>query len=114
MHCFCENKETFDLKVEGDVSADPIWCNQCGCNFDIEEVPLSEDLKDDLMRWAMMYGRWIDWSKDTLLPNGIELENEHNKQGQQLTEKVKKELGTKYRVKFSPSTSARMYSDLDL
>jgi transcription elongation factor Elf1 len=114
MRCFCENKQTFNLKVEGDVDTDPIWCNQCGCNFDIEEVPLSEDLKDDLMRWAMMYGRWIDWSKDTLLPNGIELENEHNKQGQQLTEKVKKELGTKYRVRFSPSTSARLYSGLDL
>ncbi len=34
MHCFCEQKETYELKVEGDVGADPIWCNQCGCNFD--------------------------------------------------------------------------------
>jgi hypothetical protein len=27
MHCFCEQKETYELKVEGDVGADPVWCN---------------------------------------------------------------------------------------
>ncbi|KYD02685.1 MULTISPECIES: hypothetical protein [Heyndrickxia] len=113
MRCFCENKETFDLKVEGDVDTDPIWCNQCGCNFDIEEVPISEDLKDELMKWAMQYGKWIDWSKDTLRSNGIELENEHNKLGHLLTDQVKKELGAKYKVSFSPSSSARMYAGLD-
>jgi hypothetical protein len=43
MRCFCEQKETYDLKVEGDVDTDSIWCYQCGCNFDIEEVPLSEE-----------------------------------------------------------------------
>jgi len=38
--CYSENKETFDLKIEGDVDTDPIWCNHCGCNFDIEEVSI--------------------------------------------------------------------------
>lgn len=38
MRCYCENKETLDLKVEADVDTDPIWFNQCGCKFDIEEV----------------------------------------------------------------------------
>lgn len=113
MRCFCEQKETFDLKVEGDVDTDPIWCNKCGCNFDIEEVPLSEELKEELMKWAMMYGEWIDWSKDTLRQDGIELEDKHNKRGQQLTEKVKKELGVTYKVRFSPSSSARMYAGLE-
>jgi hypothetical protein len=113
MQCFCKHKETDDLKVEGDVGADPIWCNICGCNFDIEEVPISDDLKEEVMRWAMMYGEWIDWNKDTLRSNGIELENKHNKLGEQLTEKVKKELGAKYKVRFSPSTSARLYSGLE-
>jgi hypothetical protein len=61
------------------------------------------------MKWAMMYGEWIDWSKDTLRPGGIELEDKHNNRGQQLTEKVKQELGVKYIVRFSPSSLARMY-----
>lgn len=113
MQCLCKNKDPFDIKVEGDVGADPIWCNKCGCNFDIEEVPISDDLKDELMKWVMMYGEWIDWNKDSLRSNGIELENGHNKLGQQLTDKVKKELGAKYTVTFSPSTSARMYASLE-
>jgi len=64
------------------------------------------------MKWAMMYGIWVDWSKDSLYPNGIALENDHNNLGKQLTEKVKKEIGTKYIVKFSPSSSARRYAGL--
>jgi hypothetical protein len=113
MQCFCEHKEAYHLKVEGDVDTDPIWCNQCGCNFDIEEAPISNGLKDELVRWGKMYGDWINWDKDTLRPNGIELENVHNKLGEQLTEKVKKELGTKYKVTFSPSSTARLYAGLD-
>ena len=38
------------------------------------------------------YGTWIDWEKDKIVPNGIELEAEHNQQGEKLTEKVKKKL----------------------
>jgi len=112
LQCFCEQKEYHTIKVEGDVNADPLWCNQCGCNFDIEEIPITDDLKEELMKWAMMYGIWVDWSKDSLYPNGIALENDHNNLGKQLTEKVKKEIGTKYRVKFSPSSSARRYAGL--
>jgi hypothetical protein len=113
MRCFCEYKETYNLKVEGDVDTDPIWCNQCGCNIDIEEAPISDELKGELLRWVMMYGEWIDWDKDILRPNGIELENTHNKLGEQLTKKVKKELSTKYNVTFSPSSTARLYAGLD-
>ncbi|MFC0562350.1 hypothetical protein [Halalkalibacter alkalisediminis] len=111
MYCFCEQKETLVLKVEGDVGADPLWCNQCSCNFDLEDIPISDELKGELMRWGNKYGKWIDWDKDKLIPNGIEMEEEHNKQGSILTEKVKKELRGKYRVKFSPSTMARGYAN---
>ncbi|QOR64995.1 hypothetical protein IM538_14225 [Cytobacillus suaedae] len=113
MRCFCANKESYALKIEGDVGADPIWCNDCGCNLDLEEFPIPSDLKEQLTSWAMMYGEWIDWSKDKLRSNGIELEDKHNKLGQQLTVKVKKELGSRYKVEFSPSSSARMYAGLD-
>jgi hypothetical protein len=109
MKCFCEQKETYNLKIEGDVGADPIWCNKCGCNLDFEEVPISNELKDQLMGWIMKYGDWIDWSKDKLVPNGVELEEEHNKIGRELTKKVKKELGEKYVIEFSPATMAESY-----
>jgi hypothetical protein len=114
MRCFCEQNQTYELKVEGDVDTDSIWCKKCGCNLDIEVVPISNDLKKELMEWGMKYGEWIDWSSDKLRPNGIELENKHNKLGQQLTEKVKKELGAEYKVGFSPSSSARRYASFEL
>lgn len=111
MHCFCEQKETYELKVEGDVGADPIWCNQCGCNIDIEDIPISNELKTELMEWVTKYGEWIDWDIDWLIPNGIELEENHNIQGAKLTAKVKKELRGKYKIKFFSSTMARSYAN---
>jgi len=110
LNCCCKSGVTTDLKIEGDVGADPIWCNKCGCNLDIEDVPISNELKDELSYWVMGYGRWIDWDKDKLLPNGIELEDGFNQLGVALNEKVKQELWDKYKVKYSPSTSARFYA----
>lgn len=109
MNCYC-NRDTYDLKIEGDVGADPIWCNKCGCNLDIEEIPISAKLADELSSWAMRYGEWIDWNKDTLVTNGVELEDEFNKIGVVITEKVKRELGGEYKINFMPSTSARFYA----
>jgi hypothetical protein len=65
------------------------------------------------MNWILKYGEWIDESTDTLMDNGIELEDKHNALGSKLTEKVKRELGDKYVVTFSPSTTARSYADKD-
>jgi len=111
MQCFCEQTETYELKVEGDVGADPLWCKKCGCNFDLEDIPISNELKSELVEWVTKYGEWINWDIDKLIPTGIEMEEEHNKQGAKLTEKVKKELVGKYRIKFSPSTMARSYAN---
>jgi hypothetical protein len=77
----------------------------------IEDIPISNELKGELMRWANKYGEWIDWDKDKLIPNGIEMEEEYNKQGAKLAEKVKKEFREKYRIIFSPSTMARGYAN---
>nr|WP_047155484.1 hypothetical protein [Aneurinibacillus tyrosinisolvens] len=111
MQCFCEEKETHELKIEGDVGADPIWCNQCGCNLDLDEIPISNELKGELMEWVINYGKWIDWDNDKLLLNGIKLEEEHNKIGAELIVKIKEELGEKYKIRFSPSTIARHYAN---
>jgi hypothetical protein len=109
MECFCYRKETFELKIEGDVGADPIWCNKCGCNLDLENFAISENLKNELMSWALTYGEWIDWEKDKLIPNGLALEVHHNNRGRALTEKLKKEVDTLYTVTFSPSSTGRSY-----
>jgi hypothetical protein len=34
----------FDLKLEADFSPDPLWCKKCGCNLDIDEFPLSNEI----------------------------------------------------------------------
>ena len=85
-----------ELKVDGDIGADPIWCNHCGCNFDLEDIPISNELKRELKNWVTIYGEWMDWEIDLFIPNGIEMEEEHNKLGANLTEKVKRELSDKY------------------
>ncbi|MBE1554652.1 hypothetical protein [Sporosarcina limicola] len=99
----CKCNETYDLKVEADIGADAIWCN----NFEIEYVPISIELNSELVEWISKYGEWIDWDNDGIVPSGIELEEKHNKQGLKLTEKVQKELEGKYKVSFSPSTFAK-------
>ncbi|WP_406944269.1 hypothetical protein ACJA3J_12985 [Halobacillus sp. SY10] len=99
MRCLCKQKETNELKVEGDVGADPIWCNRCNCNLDIEEIPIKLDLKLELFEWVKKYGGWIDWDNDGIVPNGVEFEEEHNKEGLKLTEKVQKELEGKYKTR---------------
>ncbi|MEC2074036.1 hypothetical protein [Alkalihalophilus marmarensis] len=111
MNCSCDQNDTSNLKVEGDVGADPIWCDLCDHNLDIEEISLSNELKNDLMNWAATYGEWIDWDVDRLIPNGVEMEEEHNKQGEKLTVKIKEELKGKYRIRFSRSTMARSYAN---
>lgn len=108
MECICE-QESFDLKVAGDVGADAIWCNRCGCNLDIDGIPISNELIREFKKWVNAYGDWIDWDKENLLPNGIQLEEEHNKIGLNLTEKVKDELDGEYRILFSPSTLLKTY-----
>lgn len=114
MDCsFCEEEKTFNLKVEGDVGAEAIWCDECHSNLDIYDVPISKSLKLQLTMWAQQYGDWMDWDKDLLLPNGVQLENEHNKIGESLTLAVRNEFGKEYNVRFSPSSSARMYANRD-
>lgn len=113
MLCFCEDSEGFCLKVEGDVVADPIWCDECYSNLDIEDIPISEGLKVKLKKWVQEYGNWINWSKDMLYSNGVQMEDEHNKMGELLTVAVREELGEEYKVRFSPSSSARMYAAPD-
>ena len=107
--CYCGNIN--DLKVEADIGAGAIWCNKCYSNFNIEDFPISIKLKAELQEWILQYGKWIDWNNDGIFPNGVALEEIHNKEGLILTEKVQKELAGKYKVSFSPSTFAKRYAN---
>ncbi|WP_231735329.1 hypothetical protein [Gracilibacillus massiliensis] len=111
IRCLCKQRETKELKVEGDVGADPIWCNRCNCNLEIDEISISLGLKLELIHWMGKYGEWIDWDNDDeIVPNGLKLEDQHNKQGLKLTKQVQKQLEGQYIVVFSPSTFARRYA----
>ncbi|ANC77622.1 hypothetical protein ABE65_012775 [Fictibacillus phosphorivorans] len=113
MECCCENMKIYELKLEADVDTDPVWCNRCGCNLELDELPISLEQKEKLRDWAVQYGEWIDWDNDKLCENGLELEKEHNQMGQSLSSKIQKEVGDSYRVSFSPSRSARHYLNND-
>ncbi|SHG52713.1 hypothetical protein [Ornithinibacillus halophilus] len=95
---------TNELRVEADIGADPIWCNSCLMNLNLEDIAISKSLKQEMMDWVQQYGGWIDWKNEgQWVPNGLELERLHNEHGERLTEKVKQELGPKYKVVFSKS-----------
>lgn len=36
----CGCRKSYDIKVEGDIGADAIWCNKCFANFNIEDVSI--------------------------------------------------------------------------
>jgi len=57
---FCVEEKTFNLKVEGDVDTDAIWCDECSCNFNIYEISISKGLKARLTKWMQQYGERID------------------------------------------------------
>ncbi|WP_211233941.1 hypothetical protein [Salibacterium aidingense] len=104
MLCFCEKNDRSELRVEADVAVDPVWCNRCSYNLELEDLPLSEALKTELMNWVLRYGEWIDWDHDDrLVPGGLVLETAHNKEGKRLTERVQQELGADFRVVFRSS-----------
>lgn len=107
LNCCCRSGVTSELKIEGDIGADPVWCSICGCNLNIEDVPISKKLANELSSWVITFGKWIDRDKGTLLSNGIELEEEFNRLGIALTKKVKQELVDQYIIHYSPSTKVK-------
>ncbi|WP_397538674.1 hypothetical protein [Rummeliibacillus pycnus] len=98
-----ENCKHTSYKFEADFVADPIWCKDCGVNFDIEDFTLSDKLQEELREWGSEYGKWIDLETDSLKEDGLILEENHNEKGLQLFHEVKKQLGEKYPIVFVPS-----------
>lgn len=109
MDCCYKSGKTINLKLEGDIGSDPIWCKLCGCNLDSEDLPISKELANNLTNWAFQYGKWIDWEADKLLPYASEREKQFNENGLILTEKLQRELGVSYTVDYVPSLTVKMY-----
>lgn len=86
-------------RVEADF-ADPIWCANCNWNFDIDELPLTEELDRGLTSWILDYQNSVDFFKASSLPEDKKIK--HNEIGKLLAKKVQIELGVP--VIFNPLT----------
>ncbi|MFS0783168.1 hypothetical protein [Bacillus sp. 1P06AnD] len=109
MDCMCDNQDIHELKLEADISADPVWCDRCGCNLELEDMPISAELKKELLEWGISYGEWIDWDKDRFKDGGEQSENDHNAEGSRLLRKIQAELPANFTIAFSPSQMAEVY-----
>ncbi|UOQ48763.1 hypothetical protein MUN88_00965 [Gracilibacillus caseinilyticus] len=89
-------------KMEADHSADPLWCSMCGFNLEINDFPLSQRLKTDLMEWIVEYGDILeqsDWGEKITDDTAILIKS-HNEKGIRLHQKLKEELGDGYKVSY--------------
>lgn len=98
MQCFCK-EESYDLVVEADLGADPIWCGKCGCNLNLEEIPLTEKLKYQLISWVQAYSKSVIDESEYI----YEVTHQHNKNGIKLAQKAQSELGNKYTISYKAS-----------
>lgn len=95
-----KNKCSHEIyKVEADF-ADPIWCAKCNWNFDIDDIPLSEELDRELTLWVLEYQNSVDLFKAPSVTADKKIK--HNEKGTLLAKKVQIELGIP--VIFNPLT----------
>jgi hypothetical protein len=98
--CFCD--ETFHILVEAEVSSDPVWCGKCQANLLLDDFPISEELKKELMNWNM------DFDKHLMAHeyNGVtrSFAKRLNEEGEKLTQRLSEELPCSYTVQYRPYT----------
>lgn len=100
--CDCENLKR--ITIEADVGADPTWCATCRYNIELNEFTISDQLKRDFYEWVSRFGEWIDWETDALA-KGWEIKVEqHNREGDLLSERLQVALGEAYEIEFTPIT----------
>ena len=99
----CKCKEVKKITLEADFGSDPIWCGVCGYNLDIEELEISEELRQAIFVWENQFGEWLDLDTDELEEDGEPLEEAFNARGLELLALLKQELGNKYEWNYSPS-----------
>lgn len=100
----CKCKQTTKITLEADFGSDPIWCSVCGYNLDIEELDITEDLRQAIFVWENQFGEWLDLETDELEEGMEHLEEAFNYRGQELLTELQKQLGHTYEFTFEPST----------
>lgn len=100
--CGCQTGTT-KLLLEGEFGADPLWCAICQYNMELDDLPIDEGLKEELLYWANAYGQWVDLEESQFVEGGKELEQAHNAHGRELADQVAASLGQGYTVQFVAS-----------
>ncbi|KAB8137831.1 hypothetical protein F9U64_07810 [Gracilibacillus oryzae] len=107
----CRCKKITVIKLEADIGADPLWCFHCGINLDLEDFPISDRLKKELMAWTLGYGEWIDWDNDRLLQGAVEKEKQFNLLGEEFLYKLKTELSLNMEIAYSRANTVDLYQN---
>lgn len=100
----CKCKQITKITLEADFGSDPIWCSVCGYNLDLEELEISEELRQAIFIWENQFGEWLDLETDELEEDKQPLEEAFNLRGQELLMQLQKQLGHQYEFTFEPST----------
>ncbi|MEZ6964598.1 MULTISPECIES: hypothetical protein [Aeromonas] len=93
------------LRLTNEYLAGPIFCPDADVmgHIDVNELPLSKDLKDKITAWDSEYQATFnnDYPPDSgfSLP---EMERRHIAEGQQLAKRLQLELGRGYKVDYCP------------
>lgn len=96
--CFCD--ETYDIVVEAEICADPIWCGTCNANLDLDEFPVPEGLKAELHQWNQAFDRHlVSQEYEGIMPS---FSAWLNAEGEKLTHKLNQSLPETYTVRYRP------------
>lgn len=96
---FCCSK---NLRIKAETCADPVWCAICGANLELDELPLSKGLINELWNWNLQYHRWLEEHNYDYSTLDLEFVIQHNDWGLKLTERVQVEIGSEFQVSFCP------------
>ncbi|SHE37678.1 hypothetical protein SAMN05444392_101229 [Seinonella peptonophila] len=98
------------IKIEAAFASEPIWCSVCKSNIPIDDIPIKQELIQELQEWNRAFSVWLVDYKFKSTEEYFELETRHNQWGNELTERIKKELGHAFFIVFAPSNlSLYMY-----
>jgi hypothetical protein len=99
--CSCK-EQTHEITVEADYMADPFWCSNCKCNLDPNEIPVSDQLREELNKWMLDFQKVLFFSESGIETIDEEFKQKYIKRGMELTEEVKKELEGEFYVTYKP------------
>jgi hypothetical protein len=75
MECNCGTRTNLLMAAD---FADPVWCAGCKVNLDLDEMPVSDALKQEIEDWVKDYGHWIDWDNDVPKGEAVKVEEVFN------------------------------------